>query len=140
MLLKMQKKFVLDKTKVSKEKEGVIIKAIIFSRWFEPTDELKNFCKSIGYNTNDYSFDFNLMFDQRVVRFCESKLSNLWNEQVYKGRKSDKFRIGFAGAGYIRNIDTTKKWRLKYNKVDAPIIDYVEVWCNEYGYLIVKPI
>ncbi len=129
-----------DESKVSKEREGVIIKAIIFSRWFEPTDELKNFCKSIGYNTNDYSSDFNLMFDPRVVRFCESKLSSLWNEQVYKGRKSDKSKIGFAGAGYIREVDITKKWKLKYNQVDAPIIDYVEACCNEYGYLVVKSI
>ena len=80
------------------------------------------------------------MFDQRVVGFCESKLSNLWDEQVYKGRKSDKFRVGFAGAGYIRDIDITKKWRFKYNQVDAPIIDYVEVSTNEYGYLSVKSI
>lgn len=80
------------------------------------------------------------MFDQRVVEFCKSKLCNLWNEQIYKGRKSDKFRIGFAGAGYIRDIDITKKWRLKYNQIDAPIIDYVEIFQNEYGYLTVKSI
>lgn len=80
------------------------------------------------------------MFDQRVVEFCKSKLCNLWNEQVYKGRESDKFRIGFAGAGYIRDIDITKKWRVKYSQVDAPIIDYVEVCQNEYGHLTVKSI
>ena len=83
----------------------------------------------------NYSNNFDLMFDQRVVEFCKQRLSRLWNEQVYKGKESYKFRVGFAGAGYIREIDTTRKWRIKYNNVDAPIIDYVDVNVNDYGYI-----
>ena len=109
------------------------MKAILFPYWFEAPDELNEFCKSIGYNNPDYSNDYNLMFDSRIVEFCQQRLSNLWNEKVYKGRDSYKFRIGFAGAGYIRDIDTTRKWRIKYSNVDAPIIDYVDVNVNDYG-------
>ena len=111
------------------------MKAILFSRWFEAPDELNEFCKSIGYDNPDYSNNYDLMFDSRVVEFCEQRLSGLWNEKVYKGRDSYKFRIGFAGAGYIREIDTTRKWRIKYNNVDAPIIDYVDVNVNDYGHI-----
>ena len=111
------------------------MKAILFDSYFEAPDELNNFCKSIGYENPNYSNNFDLMFDQRVVEFCKQRLSRLWNEQVYKGKESYKFRVGFAGAGYIREIDTTRKWRIKYNNVDAPIIDYIDVNVNDYGYV-----
>ena len=109
------------------------MKAILFSNWFEAPDELNNFCKSIGYENPKYSTDFDLMFDPRVIEFCEQRLSKLWNERVYKGKESYKFRVGFAGAGYICDIDTTRKWRLQYNHVDAPLIDYVDIKVNDYG-------
>ena len=111
------------------------MKAILFDYYLEAPDELNDFCKSIGYDNPNYSNNFDLMFDQRVVEFCKQRLSKLWNEQVYKGKKSYKFRVGFAGAGYIREIDTTRKWRIKYNNVDAPIIDYVDVNVNDYGHI-----
>lgn len=111
------------------------MKAILFSYEFEAPDELNEFCKSLGYENLDYPNNYDLMFNSQVVEFCEQRLSGLWNERVYKGRDSSNFRIGFAGAGYIREIDTTKKWRLKYNQVDAPIIDYVDINVNEYGYV-----
>ena len=112
------------------------MKAILFSQYFEAPDELVEFCKSIGYtgSRHSYSHNFSLMFDERVVQFCEQRLSNLWNEKVYKGAESHKFRCGFAGAGYIREINTTKKWRLRYNNVDEPIVDYVNIRVNDYGY------
>ena len=116
---------------------GSTKKAVIFDRWFLAPDELNEFCKSIGYENPDYANDFELMFDQRVVEFCQQHLSRLWGEYVYKGRESCDFRCGFAGAGYIRPIDTSKTWRLSYNHVDAPIIDYVQVSTNKYGYLSV---
>ena len=109
------------------------MKAILFDYYFEAPDELNDFCKSVGYKNPKYSTNFDLMFDQRIVEFCEKRLSRLWNEQVYKGKESYKFRVGFAGAGYIREIDTTRKWRIKYNNVDAPIIDYVDINVNDYG-------
>ena len=111
------------------------MKAILFDPYFEAPDELNDFCKSIGYDNPNYSNNFDLMFDQRVIEFCKQRLSRLWNEQVYKGKESYKFKVGFAGAGYIREIDTTRKWRIKYNNVDAPIIDYVDVNVNDYGYI-----
>lgn len=110
------------------------MKAILFDYYFEAPDELNKFCKSIGYEKPNYS-NFDLMFDQRVIEFCEKRLSSLWNEKVYKGKESYKFRCGFAGAGYIRDIDTARKWRIKYNNVDAPIIDYVDIKVNNYGYV-----
>ena len=111
------------------------MKAILFDSYFEAPDELNDFCTSIGYKNLKYSTNFDLMFDQRIVEFCEKRLSRLWNEQVYKGKESYKFRVGFAGAGYIREIDTTRKWRIKYNNVDAPIIDYVDVNVNDYEHI-----
>ena len=111
------------------------MKAILFDYYFKAPDEFDMFCKSIGYDNPNYSNNFDLMFDQRVVEFCKQRLSRLWNEQVYKGKESYKFRVGFAGAGYIREIDTTRKWRIKYNNVDAPIIDYVDVNVNDYGHI-----
>ena len=111
-------------------------KAIIFDRWFLPPKELDEFCKSIGYESPDYANDFELMFDQRIVEFCESRLSKLWNEMVYKGREDSRLKIGFAGAGSIRNIDTSRTWRIRYNNVDSPIIDYVDIDINDYGYVM----
>ena len=69
------------------------MKAILFDYYFEAPDELNDFCKSIGYDNPNYSNNFNLMFDQRVVEFCKQRLSRLWNEQVYKGKESYKFSI-----------------------------------------------
>ena len=111
------------------------MKAVLFDYFFEAPDELKEFCESIGYNNPNYSSNYDLMFDSRVVEFCKQRLSRLWNERVYKGKESYKFRCGFAGAGYIRDIDITRKWRLKYNNVDAPIVDYVDICVNNYGHV-----
>ena len=114
------------------------MKAIIFDFLFEPPEELYKFCKELGYNGYDYSYNYDLMFDGRVVEFCEKRLSSLWGERVYKGKESYKFRVGFAGAGYIRDIDTTKKWMIKYNHVDAPVICYVDIQENKYGHVSIK--
>ena len=111
------------------------MEAILFSSWFEPQKEWIDFCKSIGYENLDFQKNYDLMFDSRVIEFCKQRLSRLWDEKVYKGKGSIKFRIGFAGAGYIRDIDVTKKWRLKYNNVDAPIVDYIDINVNKYGYV-----
>lgn len=118
-------------------KESNMKKAIIFDYCFEAPDELVDFCKNIGYSNPDFANDFDLMFDQRVVKFCEKRVEPLWSERVYKGKESYAFRCGFAGAGYIREIDTSKVWNLRHNNVDAPIINYVEVNTNKYGYLSV---
>lgn len=109
--------------------------AIIFSNLFEPNDEFKQFYESIGYQTDKIASNFDLMFDPRVVDFCKNRLSKLWGEKVYKGKESSKFRCGFAGAGYIRDIDITRPWIIKYNHVDAPIIEYVSIDINTYGRL-----
>lgn len=114
-----------------------IKKAILFDYCFEAPEELIVFCRSIGYDKPNFANDFDLMFDERVISFCEERLSPLWSEKVYKGRESYNFRCGFAGAGYIREIDTSRTWNLRYNKVDAPIINYVNVSTNKYGYLTV---
>ena len=47
------------------------MKAILFDYYFEAPDELNDFCKSIGYDNPNYSNNFDLMFDQRVVEFCK---------------------------------------------------------------------
>ena len=112
-------------------------KAILFGRWFEAPEELVEFCKNIGYTKPDFANDFDIMFDARVIEFCESRLTSLWDEMVYRGKENYKFRCGFAGAGYIREIDISRVWNLRYNKVDAPIINYVDVKTNKYGYLTV---
>lgn len=109
------------------------MKAIIFDNWFEPPDELNEFVKSLGYDRFDRR-NFDIMFNPRVVDFCEQRMSPLWNEMVYKGKKSDKFRCGFAGAGSVRDIDTNRKWNIKYNYVDSPIINYIDICTNDYGY------
>ena len=109
------------------------MKAVIFSEWFEAPDELRDFVISCGYDFFS-SQNYDIMFNPRVVDFCEKRLSPLWNEMVYKGRENYKFRCGFAGAGYIRDVDVNKCWIIKYNNVDAPIITYVDVDTNKYGY------
>lgn len=117
------------------------MKAIIFPYYFEAPDELNDFCRSLGYGPNPvYCNNCDLMFDQRVVEFCEKRLSKFWTEKIYKGKSSSKFRCGFAGAGYIREIDTSRKWRLKYNNVDVPIIEYILVDTNQYGYTTMVPV
>ena len=109
------------------------MKAIIFDSWFEAPEELINFCKELGYEITNRINNFDIMFDNRVIEFCEKRLTPLWGERVYKGKESYKFRVGFAGAGYIRDIDTTKKWVIEYDHVDSPVIKYVDVNVNKYG-------
>ena len=109
------------------------MRAVIFGEWFEAPDELKDFVSSCGYEFFS-NRNYDIMFDSRIVDFCEKRLSPLWSEMVYKGRENYKFRCGFAGAGYIRDIDVDKHWIIKYNNVDAPIITYVDVYTNKYGY------
>lgn len=110
------------------------MKAIIFSDWFEPNDEFKEFLCSIGYTNLNFK-NFDMMFDQRIIDFCSKRLTGLWDEKVYRGKESYKFKCGFSGAGYLRDINTTKKWIIKYNRVNAPVIEYVDVKVNKYGYL-----
>ena len=114
------------------------MKAVIFSDFFKPNDEFKEFCERLGYTDENYSKNFNLMFDERVVEFCEARLTDLWDEKVYRGRPDFDFRCGFAGSGYIREIDVDKKWIIRHNNVDAPIITYVEPEVNRYGFFSLK--
>lgn len=107
--------------------------AIIFDKCFEPDDEFKKFLFEIGYKKFDPN-NFEIMFDERVIEFCKDRLSRLWNEKVYKGKENYKFRCGFAGAGYIRDIDITRKWIIQYNQLDSPVITYIEVDTNKYGF------
>ena len=109
------------------------MKAIIVSRFFEEPYELNKFVVSCGYDFFDNQ-NYDIMFDPRIVEFCEKRLSPLWGEMVYKGKENYKFRIGFAGAGYIRDINVNKNCIIKYNHVDSPIITYVDVNTNKYGY------
>ena len=116
------------------------MKAILFPYYFEAPDELNELCKHLGYGDNpDYYNNYDLMFNDRVIAFCEQRLTPLWGEKVYRGKESYKFRCGFAGAGYIRDIDTSKQWRIKFNQVDAPVIEYVKVNVNKYGYVSIIP-
>ena len=115
-------------------KDGNYMEAILFSPWFVPTKELKDFCDSIGYVSSKYYLNFKLMFDERVINFCKKRTSSLWGEQVYKGERTYSRRCGFAGAGYFRKIDTSKKWVIERNDVDAPIVTYIDVVTNDKGY------
>lgn len=115
------------------------MKAVIFSSWFEPSDEFINYIKCLGYATFS-KYDYDMMFDPRIVSFCEKRASKLWGEYVYKGKASYEFRCGFAGAGYIRDIDITKKWIITHNHVDSIIIKYVDVHTNKYGHTYLSEI
>lgn len=113
------------------------MKAVIFSPWFEAPDELEELYMSFGRVFHHSGFDFKVSFDPRVVEFCESHAEDLRGEKVYKGRSNHKYRIGFAGAGYIRDIDTTRKWRIRTNGVDAPVIEYIDIVTDKSGHTIV---
>ena len=63
------------------------MKAILFPYWFEAPNELKEFCESIGYNNPTYYNNYDLMFDSRVVEFCEKRLSDLWDEKFIKAKR-----------------------------------------------------
>jgi len=114
------------------------MKAIIFSFWFEAPAELDAFCQSIGYVNPNYRNNFDLMFDQRVVEFCEARLSEFNGRKIYKGTDSRNFLVGFAGAGYVYDIDTTKKWTL-LRESSRPVINYCTVSTDKYGQIIIKP-
>ncbi len=115
-------------------------KAVIFSSWFEPPMEFVEFCNSIGCSFSRVVFsDSGITFDPRIVEFCEKYAEGRAGEKVYKGRKTAQYKCGFAGGGYIREIDTAKRWRLAYNNCDAPEIEYIDVRTNEYGFTKVVP-
>lgn len=117
------------------------MKAILFSRGFKAPDEL---AEIINFSYHSHSLlkqHYLIMFEPEIIEFCEQRLSPLYGEYVYKGKESSEFKCGFAGAGYIRDIDTSRKWTIESNSVGAPIITYVEVrTIQPYGYTYLRKI
>lgn len=110
------------------------MQCVIFSSDFEPPEQLKDFLRELGYSALNPQHDFDVMFDERVVEFCKNRTTKLWGEDVYIGKETTNRKIGFHGAGYFRDIDTTRKWCITYNAVDAVVIKYIDRITNKYGY------
>lgn len=114
------------------------MKAIIFDHIFEAPEELEEFCKTLGYDFPNYRYNRELMFDSRVIEFCEERLSEFGDVKVYKGKKDNKYKIGCAGIGCIYDIDTSRGWRIIQDNSGFPRPVYIDVLRDEYGYITIK--
>lgn len=109
---------------------------LLYTRYFEPQDELVEYVKSLGYNN---FYDFEVQYDERVVQFVKERMTEkLWDYFIYKGKKSYKFRIGFAGFVVVAEVDTDKDWIVQENNTGKPYIQYVKIVRNKYGKIKVE--
>ena len=109
------------------------MKVLYFDRHFEPKQEFIDYISSLGYKY--WWNNLTLKTDPRVIKFVEDRLEILWgNDHMYKGRESYNYRIGFAGAAIVLDVDETRKWDLKFTQTDYPIVRYVDVLTDVTGY------
>ena len=115
------------------------MKAIVFSQYFEAPDELDNYCTELGYKEPDYTSP-DIMFDQRIIDFCQERFyKSTGSEGCYIGRPSKDFLCGYAGAGYIRYIDTSRLWHIDFNLGrGTPTIQYLNIIINDHNQVIIE--
>ena len=116
---------------------------VYFTKSFEPANEFKTFCDSLGYNTifsrklNNFvdSEVEKFIFDNRIVNFVKNH-SN-YKEKSMKGNISNRYKIGYAGIAYIISVDTSKKWIIAYNS-SIPNIKYITAQSTNKGYTYIS--
>ena len=61
-------------------------------------------------------------------------------EPALKGAKSYKYKIGFCGAIYVIEVDTSKPWIIKYDQTDVPYPCYLDINLDEHNRVFIHSI
>lgn len=121
----------------------MIEKFVYFTKSFEPTNDFKQFCESLGYidifskklnNITDTQIE-TFVFDKRIVEYIESHKD--FQDKAMKGNISNKYKIGYAGLAYIVSVDTSKLWQVSYIG-STPVAKYVNYKHTSKGYIYIK--
>lgn len=112
---------------------------VIFTRNFIPDEKFKEFIETIGYGEADILVNRidpgAINFDSQVIEYIKEHSNwHGWDKVEYsmKGAPSTMYRIGFAGAATIVEINTDLLWTVGWDDVDNPFIRYIS--CNKYNY------
>lgn len=121
----------------------MIEKFVYFTRGFEPTNDFKQFCESLGYidifskhlnNLTENQIEI-FVFDKRIVEYIESHKD--FQNKAMKGNISYKYKIGYAGLAYIVSVDTSKLWQISYIG-STPTVKYINIRHTSKGYAYIE--
>ncbi|MCQ2748739.1 MAG: hypothetical protein MJ246_01675 [Clostridia bacterium] len=107
------------------------MKILIYSGGFMPPYELIDFAIANSYES---IYDPAFVSDPRTIEFVEARLQKPYD--IYRGKPSTRYRIGFAGFAQIVEVDPTRTWRLAddYSKcIGYQRVEYVEVVVDQNG-------
>lgn len=114
-----------------------IKECVIFDTWFVPPEEFREFFEQRGYQSCDMFQLGKMNFDPEIVQYIKDHANwHAWDKAKYsmKGAPSCDFKIGFAGAATIIEVDTDRPWCVKYSNGDIPYPVYAYIRTNEYNY------
>ena len=112
------------------------MKIVIYSGGFMPPDELIELASANSFSS---IYDPAFVSDPRTIQFVEDRLTKPYD--IYRGRPSNKYRVGFAGFAQIVEVDPSKTWRLRDNYsvcIGYREVEYVEVVVDPNGQVSVK--
>lgn len=118
-----------------------IKECVIFDRHFIPPQEFKEFYESIGYLDYDVGMSEDMSFDPRIVQYIKNHNNwHAWDKAKYAmcGAPSSQFKIGFAGAATVIEVDVDKTWTIRYSNGDVPYPSYVKIEKSKYGRIEIK--
>lgn len=114
-----------------------IKECVVFDAWFVPPEEFREFFEQRGYQPCDMLQFGKMNFDPEIVQYIKDHANwHAWDKMKYsmKGAHSSDFKIGFAGAATIIEVDVDRPWGIKYSNGDVPYPIYYAIRSNEYNY------
>jgi len=118
-----------------------IKECVIFGHFFIPPKDFKEFYESIGYSDSDIVINEDMSFDPRIVQYVKDHNNwHAWDKAKYamRGAPSSLFKIGFAGAATVIEVDVDRTWKIGYHNGDVPYPIYIEIKRSKYGRLVIK--
>ena len=118
-----------------------IKECVVFDAWFVPPEEFREFFEQRGYQPCDMLQFGKMNFNPEIVQYIKDHANwHAWDKMKYsmKGARSSDFKIGFAGAATIIEVDIDRPWGIKYSNGDVPYPIYYVIRSNEYNYTNVE--
>lgn len=118
-----------------------IKEVIIFDGCFVPTIDFADYCIKKGYRAIDFIGVSSMCFDPDIIQYVKEHSDwHAWGKAKYsmRGAKSTKFRIGFAGAATIIEVDIDRKWNIRYSNGGVPYPVYISFETNDFNYTTIN--
>lgn len=108
------------------------MKVVVMDAIFEPDDDFKQFLEAneLTIYCNEFTYS------EKVVNYIETHCN--WHgyrnhTPAIKGASSYEYKIGFCGACFVVDVDTSKLWTIKWNDVDEPYPCYISIKKDKYN-------